>query len=69
VHQEIWGILCLHHAIRDLIHTSARDAGLDPDRVSFTRTLRAARRHVSDQAGLSPLTAHPGAARDHRRDL
>jgi hypothetical protein len=69
VQQEIWGILCLHHAIRDLIHTSARDAGLDPDRVSFTRTLRATRRHISDQAGLSPLTPRPGAARDHRRDL
>lgn len=69
VEQEIWGILCLHHAIRDLIHTSARDAGLDPDRVSFTRTLRATRRHVSDQAGLSPLTPRPGATRDHRRNL
>jgi hypothetical protein len=69
VQQEIWGILCLHHAIRDLIHTSAREAGIDPDRVSFTRTLRATRRHVSDQAGLSPLTSRPGAAHDHRRDL
>lgn len=65
VEQEIWGILLVHHAIRDLIHTSARDAGLDPDRVSFTRALRAARRRISDQAGLSPL---PPAPRRTRRD-
>ena len=59
VEQELWGILLVHHAIRDLIHTGARDAGVDPDRVSFTRTLRAARRQVADQAGLSPLSAAP----------
>ncbi|MFI9628621.1 hypothetical protein [Streptomyces sp. NPDC052042] len=29
-------------------------SGLAPDRVSFTRTLNAARRHVTDQAALSP---------------
>jgi hypothetical protein len=59
VEQEIWGILLVHHAIRDLIHFSARDADLDPDRVSFTRALRAARRRVTDQAGLSPLPTTP----------
>ena len=57
VEQEIWGILLLHHAIRDLIHTTARDAGIDPDRISFIRALRAARR--IDGAGLSPLPATP----------
>jgi hypothetical protein len=66
VEQEIWGILLLHHAIRDLIHTSARDAGVDPDRVSFTRALRAARRQVADQAGLSPLRPAPRRARRDR---
>jgi len=66
VEQEIWGILLVHHAIRDLIHTSARHAGIDPDRVSFTRTLRAARRQLSDQAGLSPLPAAPRPGHRHR---
>ncbi len=66
VEQEIWGILLLHHAIRDLIHTSARDAGIDPDRVSFVRALRAARPLVSDQAGLSPLPATPRDPRGGR---
>ena len=63
VEQEIWGILLVHHAIRDLIHLSARDVGIDPDRVSFTRALRAARRQVTDQAGLSPLPTTPRPAR------
>jgi hypothetical protein len=66
VEQEIWGILLVHHAIRDLIHTSARGAGIDPDRVSFTRALRAARRQVSDQAGISPLPTTPHPARRGR---
>ena len=66
VEQEIWGILLVHHAIRDLIALSARDAGIDPDRVSFTRALRATRRQVTDQAGLSPLPAPPRPARRGR---
>lgn len=32
------------------MHHTAHQAGLDPDRLSFTRTLRIARRHVTDQA-------------------
>ena len=63
VEQEIWGILLVHHAIRDLIALNARAAGIDPDRVSFTRAARAARRQVTDQAGLSPLPATPRPAR------
>jgi hypothetical protein len=50
VRQEIWGYLCVHYAIRALMTTAAADRGVDPDRVSFTRTLRAARRSV--RAGL-----------------
>lgn len=56
--QEIYGILLVHHALRDLMHHAAHDAGCDPDRLSFTRTLRVVRRHVTDQAALSPLPAH-----------
>ncbi|MCX4554045.1 MULTISPECIES: IS4 family transposase [unclassified Streptomyces] len=60
VEQEIYGFLLVHHALRDVIHDTAHRAGLDPDRISFTRTLNAARRHVTDQAALSPLTAGTG---------
>ena len=50
VRQEIYGHLCTHYAIRALMSHAADDRDLDPDRISFTRTLRAARR--STRAGL-----------------
>ncbi|MBT2505845.1 IS4 family transposase [Streptomyces sp. ISL-98] len=65
VEQEIYGFLLVHHALRDVMHTTAREAGLDPDRLSFTRTLRIARRHVTDQAALSPHTTQAGPESHH----
>jgi Insertion element 4 transposase N-terminal/Transposase DDE domain len=59
VEQEVYGFLLVHYAIRTLMHQAAAGAGLDPDRLSFTRTLRLVRRQVPAQAGLSPLTASP----------
>ena len=46
VRQEAWGYLCVHYALRALIHAAADDHDLDPDRVSFTKALHAARRSV-----------------------
>jgi len=54
VEQELWGFLLVHWAIRELMHTAALDADIDPDRVSFVRTLRLARRTVTEQAAFSP---------------
>ncbi|WP_406275055.1 IS4 family transposase [Actinacidiphila glaucinigra] len=59
VEQEIFAFLLVHHALRDLMHDAARGEGCDPDRISFTRTLRVVRRHLTGQAALSPLTTHP----------
>lgn len=52
--QEIYAHLCVHYAIRWLMHTIASDSGHDPDRISFTRTLRVARRTTASHAGFSP---------------
>ena len=60
VQQEVYGFLLVHYAIRALMHQAALEADTDPDRVSFTRTLRLVRRQVTAQAALSPLTAGPG---------
>jgi hypothetical protein len=60
VEQEVFGFLLVHHALRDLMHQAALRGGHDPDRLSFTRTLRIVRRHVTGQAALSPLPARPG---------
>jgi len=46
VYQEAWGYLCVHYALRALIHAAADSGGLDPDRISFTRAMHAARRSV-----------------------
>jgi hypothetical protein len=54
VRQEIWALLLTHYAIRKLMCRAADEAGLDPDRLSFMRSLRVIRRHVNDQADFSP---------------
>ncbi|WP_443057808.1 hypothetical protein [Streptomyces sp. NBC_00724] len=54
VEQEVWGHLLVHHAIRRLMHDCAGQTQVDTDRLSFTRTLRLARRHVTAQAAFSP---------------
>ena len=56
VYQEAWGYLCTHYAIRALMSTAAADRDVDPDRVSFTRSLHAARRSV--RAGLGNATTN-----------
>jgi len=58
--QELYGFLLVHHAIRHLIHQAATAADHDPDRISFTRSLRVARRQVTDQAAFSPRQTRPG---------
>jgi len=50
VYQEAYGYLLTHYAIRALIHDAAVESGLDPDRLSFLRTLRVVRRSTSAPA-------------------
>jgi hypothetical protein len=52
--QEMYGYLCVHYAIRWLMHAVALETGHDPHRLSFTRTLRVARRTTASHAGFSP---------------
>jgi hypothetical protein len=47
IRQEIYGYLLTHYAISALICAAATEAGIDPDRVKFTRTLRIIRRHAT----------------------
>jgi hypothetical protein len=54
VYQEIWAWLLVHHALSALISRAADAADLDPDRISFTRVLRIARRTATGTAGFSP---------------
>lgn len=45
LYQELYGLLLAHSAVRAWMHESARQADLDPDRLSFTHAL-----HVLDTA-------------------
>jgi hypothetical protein len=54
--QELWAYLAIYQAIRAIIVRAAAGAGLDPDQISFTATLNAARRTL-------------GAGRDQAADL
>ncbi len=61
VYQEAWGMLCVHYAIRALMCRAAEEGEIDPDRLSFTRSMRSARRSVRRSvddltAGLSHAT-------------
>jgi len=64
--------LTVHHAIAALIATAAKAADLDPDRISFTNTLRLVRRTAIGTADIPPSAldrrpAHrPGP--DHLQD-
>jgi Transposase DDE domain len=53
VEQEFWAMLCVYHAIRDLIAQAAKPTGLHPARISFKHAAEAARDWAS-RAALSP---------------
>ena len=58
--QEVWAHLLVHYAIRRLMHQAALASEVDPDRLSFTRSLHIARRQVTSQAAFSPSPAGQG---------
>jgi hypothetical protein len=67
VKQEIWALLLAHYGIRKLMCHVADEADVDPDRLSFMRSLRVVRRQVTAQADFSPKLSRK--ARTHyRRD-
>ena len=68
IRQEIWAFLLTHYAIRRLMCEAADQAGKDPDRLSFMRSLRVIRRQVTGQAALSPLPAGKCPDRNFRRN-
>jgi hypothetical protein len=68
VEQEIWGLLLTHYGVRHLMREAADQAELDPDRLSFVRSLRVVRRQVTGQASFSPSSTHNKDPRGHRRN-
>jgi hypothetical protein len=68
VRQELWALLLAHYAIRSLMTEAARSAGIDPDRVSFMRSINVVRRQVTGQAAFSPRTTGSRHGHEHQRD-
>ena len=60
VRQELYALLCCYQAIRQVIDQAARQAGLDPARISFPPALDAVRASVA--TAISPLGAENRAA-------
>jgi hypothetical protein len=54
VRQELWALLLAHYATRALIVEAADTVDIDPDQLSFIRTLRIIRRQITNQAAFSP---------------
>jgi Transposase DDE domain len=52
--QEIWAHLLVHYALRQVMHTAALEADLDPHRLSFIASLRVIRRQVIARPAFSP---------------
>jgi hypothetical protein len=57
IEQEIYGLLLAHRAVRSLMCRAARGAQLDPDRLSFTHSVRVIRRKLAHRPAFSP---YPG---------
>lgn len=68
VRQELWALLLAHYAIRALMAEGAKSAGLDPDRLSFIRSINVVRRQVTDQAAFPPRTTHRRAGHGGQRN-
>ena len=52
--QELFAFLTVYQALCALETDAARQAGLDPDRISFTVTVRVARDHAASHAIITP---------------
>lgn len=61
VEQEVYGLLLVHLALRQLIYEASRQTGCDPDRLSFLHAVRVVRRHLPFHAAFSPSPAPPHA--------
>jgi len=60
VRQEFYGLLLTHFAIRGLMHEAALQADEDPDRLSYTHTVRILRRKLPQFSAIPPSA--PGGA-------
>jgi hypothetical protein len=68
VRQEFYGLLLTHFAIRGLMHEAALQGGEDPDRLSYTHTVRVVRRKLPQFAFIPPSAQESPACGDSGGD-
>ena len=61
VEQELYGLLLVHFALRQLMYEASRKANCDPDKLSFLAAVRIVRRHLPFHTAFSPSPAPPHA--------
>ena len=54
VKQEFYGLMLAHFAVRGLMYEAAKQANIDPDRLSYTHTVRIIRRRITSFQPFSP---------------
>ena len=54
VEQEFYGMMLAHRAVRSLMNEAAQRAQIDPDRLSFTHSIRVIRRKLAAMPALFP---------------
>jgi hypothetical protein len=54
IEQEIYGLLLAHRAVRTLMGRAAHSAQIDPDRLSFTHSVRVLRRTLAHRPAFPP---------------
>jgi hypothetical protein len=54
VRQKVYGLLLAHFALRSVMHDAALKSKIDPDRISFIKTVRVVRRTLPRLAAFSP---------------
>jgi len=52
--QELYALFLTHYAVRELMLHAAGTEEVELERLSFVRSLRLVRRHVTEQAAFSP---------------
>ena len=61
VRQEIEGLMLAHYAVRRFLHEAAREAELDPDRLSFIHAVQVVRRRIQNPGAPHPCPPPAGA--------
>jgi hypothetical protein len=54
IEQEFYGMMLAHRAVRTLMNEAAQYQHIDPDRLSFSHSLRVIRRKLAATPGIPP---------------